>query len=69
MDVLEKGDIEEALNAASGVGDDTLQKKSQGYVVPESFTHGTSAQRKRWFDKGFNTGTIEGGDTFQAKEL
>ncbi|WNB91531.1 neutral zinc metallopeptidase [Bacillus sp. NEB1478] len=69
MDLLEKGDIEEALNAASGVGDDTLQKKSQGYAVPESFTHGTSAQRKRWFDKGFNTGTIEGGDTFKAKEL
>jgi uncharacterized protein len=69
MNVLEKGDLEEALNAASGVGDDTLQKKSQGYVVPESFTHGTSEQRKRWFYKGFENGTIKGGDTFKAKEL
>jgi uncharacterized protein len=69
MNVLEEGDLEEALNAASGVGDDTLQKKAQGYVVPESFTHGTSKQRKTWFYKGFNTGTIEGGDTFKAKEL
>lgn len=69
MNVLEKGDLEEALNAASGVGDDTLQKKSQGYVVPESFTHGTSEQRKRWFYKGFQNGTIKGGDTFKAKEL
>ncbi|MFG6494856.1 zinc metallopeptidase [Fictibacillus sp. UD] len=69
MNVLEKGDLEEALNAASGVGDDTLQKKSQGYVVPESFTHGTSEQRQRWFYKGFENGTIKGGDTFKAKEL
>ncbi|MGA4721102.1 KPN_02809 family neutral zinc metallopeptidase [Fictibacillus nanhaiensis] len=69
MNVLEKGDLEEALNAASGVGDDTLQKKSQGYVVPESFTHGTSEQRQRWFYKGFENGTIIGGDTFKAKEL
>ncbi|GGB63168.1 KPN_02809 family neutral zinc metallopeptidase [Fictibacillus barbaricus] len=69
MNVLEKGDLEEALNAASGVGDDTLQKKSQGYVVPESFTHGTSEQRKRWFYKGFQNGTIKGGDTFKVKEL
>ncbi|MCM3720301.1 KPN_02809 family neutral zinc metallopeptidase [Fictibacillus phosphorivorans] len=69
MNVLEKGDLEEALTAASAVGDDTLQKKHQGYVVPESFTHGTSEQRKRWFQKGFKNGTIEGGDTFKAKEL
>jgi predicted metalloprotease len=69
MNVLEEGDLEEALNAASGVGDDTLQKKHQGYVVPESFTHGTSEQRMRWFNKGFKNGTIEGGDTFKAKEL
>lgn len=69
MNVLEAGDLEEAINAASAVGDDTLQKKAQGYVVPESFTHGTSEQRKRWFYKGFENGTIEGGDTFKAKNL
>ncbi|ULO07690.1 neutral zinc metallopeptidase [Paenibacillus sp. 19GGS1-52] len=65
MGLLEAGDIEEALTAASAVGDDSIQKKAQGYVVPESFTHGTSAQRKQWFNKGFQTGNIEGGDTFQ----
>lgn len=65
MDLLEEGDLEEALNAASAVGDDTIQKKAQGYVVPESFTHGTSEQRKNWFYKGFENGTIEGGDTFK----
>ncbi|WP_419875158.1 neutral zinc metallopeptidase [Candidatus Pristimantibacillus sp. PTI5] len=69
MNVLEAGDLEEALNAASAVGDDTIQKKGQGYVVPESFTHGTSEQRKRWFYKGFELGSIEGGDTFRTKEL
>ncbi|MEH7096054.1 KPN_02809 family neutral zinc metallopeptidase [Neobacillus vireti] len=66
---LEKGDLEEALNAANAVGDDNIQKKGQGYVVPESFTHGTSEQRKRWFNKGFKTGTIEGGDTFNTANL
>ncbi|WP_409303418.1 neutral zinc metallopeptidase [Peribacillus sp. SCS-155] len=66
MDVLEEGDLEEALNAANAVGDDNIQKKAQGYVVPESFTHGTSEQRKQWFYKGFENGTIEGGDTFGA---
>ncbi|MEH7547809.1 MULTISPECIES: KPN_02809 family neutral zinc metallopeptidase [Bacillaceae] len=66
---LEKGDLEEALNAASSVGDDNIQKKAQGYVVPESFTHGSSEQRMRWFNKGFRTGTIEGGDTFKAANL
>jgi uncharacterized protein len=66
---LEEGDLEEAINAAHAVGDDNIQKKSQGYVVPESFTHGTSEQRKRWFQKGFKNGTIEGGDTFQEKQL
>ncbi|KIL37541.1 metalloprotease [Cohnella kolymensis] len=66
MGVLEEGDIGEALTAASAVGDDTLQKQAQGHVVPESFTHGTSEQRKRWFDKGFQSGTIEGGDTFST---
>lgn len=66
---LEVGDIEEAINAASAVGDDNIQKKAQGYVVPESFTHGTSEQRMRWFKKGYESGTIKGGDTFKAKNL
>ena len=64
INLLEKGDLEEALNAASAVGDDRLQKQNQGYVVPDSFTHGTSEQRQRWFYKGFTNGTIAGGDTF-----
>ena len=63
---LEAGDIEEAINAASAVGDDRIQKKAQGYVVPDSFTHGTSEQRMNWFTKGFENGTIEGGNTFEA---
>lgn len=67
--LLETGDLEEALNAASAVGDDNIQKQSQGYVVPESFTHGTSEQRKKWFYKGFNTGDIRQGDTFSARSL
>lgn len=66
---LEEGDLEEALNAASGVGDDTIQKKARGYTVPESFTHGTSEQRKRWFYKGFKSGNMNEGDTFNAKNL
>ena len=66
---LEKGDLDEALNAANAVGDDNIQKKAQGYVVPESFTHGTSEQRERWFNKGFKNGTLEGGDTFNAANL
>ncbi|MDD5717708.1 MAG: zinc metallopeptidase [Sulfuricurvum sp.] len=61
--VLEEGDIEEALNAASQIGDDTLQKQSHGYVVPDAFTHGTSAQRMEWFKRGFEKGTLEGCDT------
>ena len=56
--------FEEALTAAHAVGDDTLQKQYQGYVVPDSFTHGTSEQRMRWFTKGFETGDLSGGDTF-----
>ena len=68
-DYLEKGDLEEALNAANAVGDDNIQKKAQGYVVPETFTHGTSEQRKHWFNKGLENGTIEGGDTFKAENL
>jgi predicted metalloprotease len=67
--ILEEGDLDEALTAASAVGDDNIQKQSQGYVVPESFTHGTSAQRKRWFYKGYTTGDISQGDTFSAREL
>ena len=66
MDLLEEGDLEEALTAASAVGVDTIQKRAQGYVVPESFTHGTSKQRKNWFYKGFESGTIEGGNTFEG---
>ncbi len=67
--VLEDGDIEEALNAANAIGDDNLQKQAQGYAVPESFTHGTSAQRMRWFKKGFETGDLRQGDTFGARNL
>jgi predicted metalloprotease len=67
--ILEEGDIEEALNAASQIGDDRLQKQAQGYVVPESFTHGTSEQRVRWFTKGFKTGDINQGNTFKARDL
>src|SRR5688572_10352937 len=62
--ILEPGDIEEALTAANAIGDDRLQKQSQGYVVPDAFTHGTSEQRMYWFKKGFETGDIEQGDTF-----
>jgi predicted metalloprotease len=63
---LEAGDIDEAMNAAAAVGDDTLQKKYQGRVVPDSFTHGSSAQRKAWFKKGYETGDFDKGDTFKA---
>lgn len=66
---LEGGDIKEALTAANAIGDDTLQMQARGYVVPESFTHGTSEQRVRWFNKGYENGTIQGGDTFNAKNL
>ena len=67
--ILDAGDIEEALNAANAIGDDKLQKQAQGYVVPDAFTHGTSAQRMRWFKKGFETGDINQGDTFAAGSL
>ncbi len=66
---LEEGDLEEALQAALAIGDDTLQRKAQGRVVPEAFTHGTSAQRARWFKKGYETGDIRQGDTFRASSL
>jgi uncharacterized protein len=67
--ILHPGDIEEALQAASAIGDDRLQRQSQGYVVPDSFTHGTSEQRVRWFRKGFETGDIRQGDTFSVGTL
>ncbi|RCU43500.1 metalloprotease [Chryseobacterium lacus] len=63
---LEPGDLEAAINAAEAVGDDNIQKRSQGYVNQESFTHGSSAQRREWFMKGYNTGDITQGDTFSA---
>ena len=69
MGLLEKGDLEEALTAASAVGDDTIQKRARGYVVPDSFTHGTSEQRKSWFYKGFESGNFQDGDTFAPSGL
>jgi len=66
---LEIGDVEEAMNAASAVGDDRIQEQMQGNAVPDTFTHGTSEQRVRWFRKGFSNGTLRGGDTFSAREL
>lgn len=67
--IIDEGDIDEALKAANAIGDDRLQQEGQGYVVPESFTHGTSAQRMHWFKKGFDTGDISQGDTFNASDL
>src|SRR5262249_54521389 len=66
---LEQGDIETALRAAAAIGDDKLQMQGQGYVVPDSFTHGTSEQRLRWFTRGLKTGDLNQGDTFSADEL
>ena len=67
--ILEAGDVEEALNAASAIGDDTLQRQSQGTVVPESFTHGTSAQRQRWVRVGLESGNPDSCDTFCVDRL
>jgi uncharacterized protein len=67
--ILESGDIEEGLNAATAIGDDRLQKRSQGYVVPESFTHGSSEQRVRWFKRGLDTADMNQCDTFNAQSL
>jgi predicted metalloprotease len=67
--MLEAGDIDEALGAASAVGDDTIQRRTSGYVVPDSFTHGTSEQRLRWFKRGYETGDMRQGDTFSATNL
>ena len=67
--ILEPGDVEKALTAAAAIGDDRLQKQGQGYVEPDSFTHGTSAQRVKWFRKGLQTGDVRQGDTFGARDL
>lgn len=67
--ILEPGDIDEALNAANAIGDDRLQKEAQGRVIPDAFTHGTSAQRMYWFKKGFTTGDMSQGDTFSDPSL
>jgi predicted metalloprotease len=66
---LDVGDIDEALNAAAQVGDDAIQQRTQGHVVPESFNHGTSAQRSRWFKRGYNQGTLDACDTFTPSEV
>jgi len=68
MGVVEDGDIDEALNAAAAVGDDAIQRRTQGYVVPESFNHGTSEQRARWFRRGYQTGSIDSCNTFEVAE-
>lgn len=67
--LLESGDLEEALNAATAIGDDRLQQQGQGYVVPESFTHGSSEQRVRWFKRGMDSGDMNSCDTFKAAKL
>jgi predicted metalloprotease len=67
--MLEEGDIEEGLNAAASVGDDRIMKRTQGYVVPDAFTHGTSKQRVYWFSLGWQTGDVDKGDTFAADNL
>jgi predicted metalloprotease len=67
--LLESGDIEEGLNAAAAIGDDRLQKQSRGYVSPESFTHGSSEQRVRWFKRGFETGAVDSCDAFATRNL
>ena len=67
--ILESGDVEEAMNAAAKIGDDALQGAGGGRVVPESFTHGTSAQRQHWFQTGFDTGSVKACDTFASKNL
>jgi predicted metalloprotease len=67
--ILEEGDLEEAMNAAEAVGDDRIQMKYQGYIVPDAFTHGTAAQRKKWFMKGYRTGDMSQGDTFDSLNL
>jgi predicted metalloprotease len=68
-DLLEQGDVEEALTAATAIGDDKLQQQAQGYVVPDAFTHGSSEQRVRWFRQGMQAGTLDACDTFNARDL
>jgi predicted metalloprotease len=68
-DFVEPGDIDAALRTAAAIGDDTLQKRSQGYAVPDSFTHGTSAQRQRWFENGFKGGTVASCNTWGAAQM
>ena len=68
MGIVEDGDIDEALNAAAAVGDDTIQRRTQGYVVPDSFNHGTSEQRARWFRRGYQTGSVDSCNTFEMAE-
>jgi predicted metalloprotease len=67
--ILERGDLDEALRAAAAIGDDRLQRQARGRVAPESFTHGTSAQRARWFRRGFDSGTVSQCDTFRADRV
>jgi hypothetical protein len=67
--ILEKGDIESGLNAAAQIGDDRMMKRSQGYVVPDAFTHGSGEQRVRWFKRGLETGDVNACDTFAARDL
>jgi hypothetical protein len=67
--ILDAGDIEEGLNAASAIGDDRIQRKTQGYVVPDAFTHGSSAQRVRWFKQGFELGDLQSCDTFKGEGM
>jgi predicted metalloprotease len=67
--IIEAGDVDEALNAASAIGDDTLQRQGRGTVVPESFTHGTSEQRQRWFRQGLNSGNPDACDTFSVDRI
>jgi hypothetical protein len=67
--ILEEGDLEEALRAASAIGDDRLQRQARGYVTPDSFTHGSSEQRVRWFSRGLEQGSLEACDTFSTERL
>jgi predicted metalloprotease len=69
MNLLERGDVQEALNAAEQIGDDAIQMKTQGYVVPKNFNHGTSEQRMRWFKRGYDTANVGACDTFNAEQL
>ena len=66
---IEPGDVEAALRTAAAIGDDTLQKRARGYAVPDSFTHGTSEQRQRWFNAGFRSGSLSNCNTFAAAQL